>query len=68
MEPTAISLHHADLPPSLQHKGAIREGKADFSQPDTYCTRIDVRSRIHHYHLQKRNTRITQWHRIHGNR
>ena len=40
------------LPPRLQHKGAIREGKADFSQPDTYCTRVDVWSRIHHYHLQ----------------
>jgi len=48
------------LPPCLQHKGAIREGKADFSQPDTYCTRVDVWSRIHHYRLQIQNTRITQ--------
>ena len=42
------------LPPRLQHKGAIRKGKADFSQPDTYCTRVDVWSRIHHYHLQQK--------------
>lgn len=53
LPPFLYAIHSVKiLPPRLQHKGTIRQGKADFSQPDTCCTRVDVRSWIHHYRLQ----------------